>query len=209
MGLVAAYGVTNPSWASAATLSGSNFEIDDNANLTVDGPSPAIDWLDSAGTAMRPGVLVRDDRPTGQDDDSFTQGTNINDTPTTITTGSIPNNKSDLTHFGIYVDKSGSTPFVNVFWTRVQAPSGTTTMDFEFNQSMVRQNDISPPKNPAVDTHTIPLRTTGDILVTYFLEAGGTHPTLTLRKWNGLSWGTGTTVPASDGISAINTTAIT
>jgi hypothetical protein len=208
VGLVAAYGVANPSWASAATLNVGHFEIDDDANLVVDDAVHNIDWLNDAGTAMRDGVMVRDDRPTGQGDDSFTQGTNINDTPTTITTGSIPNNKSDLTHFGVYVDKSGSEPVVDVFWTRVQAPNGTTTMDFEFNQSAVRQNDISPPKNTDVDTHTIPLRTVGDVLVTYFLEAGGTHPTLTLRKWNGTSWGTGNTVPASQGIAAINSTAI-
>jgi hypothetical protein len=207
LGVIAAYGVVNPSWASAATLTGSNFEIDDDANLVVD--EGGIDWLNTAGTAMRDGVEVGDDKPTGQTDDSFTQGTNINDTPTTITTGSIPNNKSDLTHFGIYVDKAGSEPFVDVFWTRVQAPHGTTTMDFEFNQSAVRQNDISPPGNTDVDTHTIPLRTDGDILVTYFLEAGGTHPTLTWRKWSGSAWGTATAFTATDALGAINATKIT
>jgi hypothetical protein len=211
LGVIAAYGVVNPSWASAASISGSNFEIDGgnlpvtNANLVVDGASPSIDWV---STGMGTDV-VKPDRPTGQGDDSFTQGTNINDTPTTITTGSIPNNKSDLKAFGIYVEHGATDSFVNVFWTRVQAPSGTTTMDFEFNQSTVRQNDISPPKNPDVNTTTIPLRTVGDILVTYFLEAGGTHPSLTIRTWNGTAWGTSNPVPASDGLAAINTTAIT
>jgi hypothetical protein len=201
LGVIAAYGVVNPSWASAASISGSNFEIDGgnlpvtNANLVVDGASPSIDWV---STGMGTDV-VKPDRPTGQGDDSFTQGTNINDTPTTITTGSIPNNKSDLKAFGIYVEHGATDSFVNVFWTRVQAPSGTTTMDFEFNQSTVRQNDISPPKNPDVNTTTIPLRTVGDILVTYFLEAGGTHPSLTIRTWNGTAWGTSNPVPASDG----------
>jgi hypothetical protein len=208
--VMASYGVVGGTAASAASLSGSTFEIDDNANLVVDGGSGSTDWLTGgSGTAMRSGVLVRDDRPTGQDDDAFTQGTNINDTPTTITTGSIPNNKSDLTHFGIYVDKQASDAFVNVFWTRVQAPSGTTTMDFEFNQSAVRQNDISPPNNPDVDTHTIPLRTAGDILITYFLENGGTHPMLTKRTWTGSVWGPATTFSASDALGSINTSAIT
>jgi hypothetical protein len=208
VGLVAAYGVANPSWASAATLSGSNFEIDTNANLVVDGASPAIDWLNSAGTAMRDGVEVGIDRPTGQDDDSFTQGTNINDTPTTITTGSIPNSKSDLKSFGIYVDKAGSEPFVDVFWGRVQDPHGTTTMDFEFNQSAVRQNDISPPHNTDVDTHTIPLRTPGDVLVTYFLESSGDTPVLTWRKWDGSKWGASQVFSASDALASINSSAI-
>ena len=210
LGVIAAYGVVNPSFASAATLTGSNFEIDDNANLVVDGAAPAIDWLKGgSGTDLRDDVLVRTDRPTGQGDDAFTQGTNINDTPTTITTGSVPNNKSDLRHFGIMVERQAADTFVNVFWTRVQAPNGTTTMDFEFNQSAVRQNDISPPHNTDVDTHTIPLRTTGDVLVTYFLENGGTHPTLTWRKWNGSAWGASTAFSASEALGAINTTAIT
>jgi hypothetical protein len=211
LGVIAAYGVVSPAVASAASVSGSNFEIDGaenavtNANLVVDGSGSAIDWI---STGMGSDV-VKPDRPTGQGDDSFTQGTNINDTPTTITTGSIPNNKSDLKAFGIYVEHGATDSYVNVFWTRVQAPNGTTTMDFEFNQSETRQNDISPPGNTDVNTTTIPLRTVGDILVTYFLEAGGTHPTLSIRKWNGSAWGTSNPVPASDGLAAINTTAIT
>lgn len=207
VGVLAAYGVVSPGAAYAATLSGSQFEIEENANLVVDGGG--VDWLaGGTGTDLRDGVAVRDDRPTGQDDDAFTQGTNINDTPTTITTGGIPNNKSDLTHFGILVDKQAADTFVNVFWTRVQAPSGTTTMDFEFNQSAVRQNGISPPNNPDVDTTTIPLRTEGDILITYFLEKGGSHPTLTKRSWTGTAWGAATTFSSSDALAAINTSAI-
>jgi hypothetical protein len=206
LAVTAAYGVVNPMAASAASLTGSSFEIEDNANLVVEG---GTDWLaGGSGTDMRDDVLVKDDRPTGQHDDSFTQGTNINDTPTTITTGSIPNNKSDLTHFGIYVDKQATDAFVNVFWTRVQAPNGTTTMDFEFNQSSVRQNDISPPANSEVDKTTIPLRTAGDILITYFLENGGTHPTLTRRSWTGSAWGSATAFSASDALAGINTSAI-
>lgn len=208
--VIASYSLVSPSSAFAAALSGSNFEIDDpSANLVVDDDAPAIDWLaGGSGSDMRSGVIVRDDRPSGSDDDSFTQGTNINDTPTTITTGGIPPEKSDLTHFGIYVDRQANDTFINVFWTRVQAPNGTTTMDFEFNQSAVRSNGISPPHNTDVDTHTIPLRTTGDILITYFLEKGGTHPTLTKRSWTGTAWGTPTAFSASDALAAINTSAI-
>jgi hypothetical protein len=207
LGVLAAYGVVSPAPARAGSLTGSAFEIDDDANLVVDGSG--TDWLaGGSGTDLRDDVLVRNDKPTGQTDDAFSQGTNINDTPTTITTGSIPNNKSDLTHFGVYVDKQASETFVDVFWTRVQAPSGTTTMDFEFNQSATRQNAISPPHNAAVDTHTIPLRTAGDILITYFLENGGTHPTLTKRTWNGSAWGAASTFSASQALAAINTSAI-
>ncbi|MDP9182975.1 MAG: prealbumin-like fold domain-containing protein, partial [Actinomycetota bacterium] len=208
IGVIAAYGLVNPSWASAATLTGSDFEIDlPSSNLVVD--DGGIDWLaGGSGTGLRAGVHVQNDRPTGQGDDSFTQGTNINDTPTTITTGSIPNGKSDLKSFGIYIDKQATETFIDVFWSRVQDPHGTTTMDFEFNQSAVRQNSISPPKNPDVDTHTIPLRTVGDILVTYNLEQGGTNPTLTKRTWNGSVWGVVTPFSAGDSLASINTAAI-
>jgi hypothetical protein len=208
--VLASYGVVGPlTSANAASLTGSHFEIDTDANLVVDGSSPAIDWLaGGSGSDLRDDVHVKSDRPTGTLDDSFTQGTNINDTPTTITTGSIPNNKSDLKKFGIYLDKQPSETYVNLFWTRVQAPSGTTTMDFELNQSQTRENDISPPKNPDVDTHTIPLRTTGDILITYYLESSGDDPVLTKRTWNGSAWGAVQAFSASDALASINSSAI-
>ena len=208
LAIIGSYGVGSSGTALAASLTGSGFEIDTNANLVVDGADPAIDWLTGgSGTAMRAGVHVRADRPTGQEDDAFTQGTDINDTTPTITTGSVPNNKSDLTNFGVYVDRTASDAFINVFWTRVQAPSGTTTMDFEFNQSPDRSNDISPPHVP-LSTETIPVRTAGDILISYLLENGGTNPTLTKRVWSGSAWGTPTVFSASDALGSINTTAI-
>ncbi|MDQ1447523.1 MAG: hypothetical protein QOC79_494, partial [Actinomycetota bacterium] len=43
----------------ANVLTGSNFEIDTNANLAVNGASPCIDWLaGGSGTAMRSGVIT-------------------------------------------------------------------------------------------------------------------------------------------------------
>ncbi len=71
----------NPASAAAAcptlrVLSGSNFEIDVSANLKVDGAADCIDWLaGGTGTPLRPGVISKDDKPTGPDDDSFGQGT--------------------------------------------------------------------------------------------------------------------------------------
>src|SRR5947207_6381690 len=60
----------------AANGIGGNFEIDTNANLVVDGTTPAIDWLTGgAGTSMRTGVRVSTDQPTGPTDDSFGPGT--------------------------------------------------------------------------------------------------------------------------------------
>src|SRR5688500_1991759 len=88
-GLVSA----GPATAAVISLPGSNFEIDDNANLTVENPAPSIDWI--TVTENR-----KTDQPTGANDDSFGQGSK-EDTPVpSVVDGSIPNNKSDLKTFG-------------------------------------------------------------------------------------------------------------
>ena len=47
----------------------------------MDGPAAScIDWLaGGSGSAMRAGVLKKDDKPTGTTDDSFGQGTKEDD----------------------------------------------------------------------------------------------------------------------------------
>jgi hypothetical protein len=57
-------------------------------------------------------------------------------------------------------------------WERVQAPNGTTNMDFELNQSSVMSAN-----------NTTPVRTAGDILIKYDLSKGGNQPTLGFLKW--------------------------
>src|SRR5262245_38495525 len=118
--------------ATGASLPGSNYEIDglpSGANLKVDGQVPALDWA-NVTESRQP------DLPSGTGDNSFGQGTK-EDTPVpTIVSGSIPPNKSDLTHFGVYTETNAAgNRFLNLFWRRVQQPSGTTYMDFELNQS--------------------------------------------------------------------------
>jgi hypothetical protein len=59
-----------------------------------------------------------------------------------------------------------------MYWHRVQEPTGTTNMDFEFNQSrVVSGNGVTP------------VRTAGDLLIQYDLASGGTHPELFLSEW--------------------------
>ena len=122
------FGVTS---AVGASLAGSKFEIDTDANLTVQGASPAIDWVE------RHRGSVRGTRP------RVSKTTRIRVAPRKTTrarqrgTGSIPNNKSDLKVFGSYHEPGPTAThpgFLNVFWTRVQEPTGTTNMDFEFNK---------------------------------------------------------------------------
>ena len=196
---------SGPALAAVISLPGSNFEIDDDANLTVQNPAPSIDWATVTETR-------KVDKPTGATDDSFGQGSK-EDTPSpAVVDGSIPNNKSDLKTFGVYFESNNSGKFLNVFWNRVQDPTGTTNMDFEFNQSStLSANGVTP------------VRTAGDALIQYDLTSGGTHPELFLSKWVATGpgsqceannttpcWGTRVNLTTSgDATGSINTTPIT
>jgi hypothetical protein len=147
------------------SLPGSNFEIDTNANLKQDDASPSIDWASVNST-------VQPDLDSGAGDDSFGQGTKEDTAVPAVVSGSIPPNKSDLLTFGVYLEKNADGTFLNLFWHRVQEPSGTTNMDFEFNQSkLLTANGVTP------------VRTAGDLLIQYDLAQGGTNPQLFLSKW--------------------------
>jgi len=201
-------------------LSGSNFEIDTDANLKVDGASPCIDWLTGgAGTGLRPpdpssgdqGVLTKNDKPSGANDDSFGQGTSENDTNPTIVDGSIPPNKSDLKTFGVYTETTASGKFLELFWTRINSPEGTTNMDFELNQKFC--DPSATPTNCANNSHTppeTPIRTSGDKLITYDLSRGGTVPTISIRTWDGTSWSAPTVIsgPGDKALGSVNTSTI-
>src|SRR6266536_1513857 len=196
-----------PSCPTANVLSGSNFEIDTNANLTVDGGGTCIDWLtDGSGSAMRPGVITKNDLPSGTSDNSFGQGSQENDVNPTIVTGSIPPNKSDLKTFGLYAEGGTSPQFLELFWSRVQNPSGTTNMDFELNQTFC--DPSATPTNCSTNGVT-PVRTIGDKLITYDLSNGGTVATISIRTWLGAAWGPATDLTAAgEALGTVNTSAI-
>jgi hypothetical protein len=146
------------------SLPNSNFEIDVDANLRLD-TAGLIDWVTVAESR-------RTDLPTGTSDNSFGQGSK-EDTPVpSVVAGSIPPNKSDLLHFGVYLETTASDKFLHLFWHRVQEPSGTTNMDFEFNQSSTTSGN-----------GVTPLRTAGDLLIQYDLSQGGVNPQLFVSKW--------------------------
>jgi hypothetical protein len=148
-----------------ATLPGSTFNAGD-ANLILDGtPTDVRDWANVS-------FLPKADLPTGQTDNSFTEGTKEDTLVPTIEFGSIPPNKSDLLWFYNYAERIGNNWYLNLAWVRVQDPSGTTNMDFEFNQSEVlSSNGITF------------VRTAGDILIKYDLSNGGTNPTMGYHRW--------------------------
>ena len=185
--------------ALGASVSGSNFEIDSNANLVVDNASPSVDWLvDGTNSAMRDDVAVQEDTPSGKNDTAFGQGSNEDQAVPTFKRGSIPPNKSDLTNFGVFEEQTAAGSFLHMFWTRVQEPSGTTNMDFEFNQKRC-------PENCSSNGHT-PVRTAGDILIEYHLDNGGTVATLSMREWTGSAWGPESSL--SDALGDVNDSAI-
>jgi len=179
------------------SLPGSNFEIDTDANLKVDDAAPSIDWASVA-------EVRKVDTASGALDESFGQGTKEDTANPTVVNGSIPPNKSDLKAFGVYQEGED---FLHLFWARVQDPSGTTNMDFEFNQN--KCDTVDPTGNVCAGNGITPLRLAGDLLITYDLSRGGTVPTLSLREWDGSAWGAAVSLTGSgDATGSINTSSI-
>jgi hypothetical protein len=179
---------------SAASLPGSNFEIDDpaglttGANLVVNGSDPpSLDWMNV--TQQR-----QADKPSGTQDDSYQGGVKEDTVCPGEVTGSIPNNKSDLLEFGGYFEAEANGPgWLHVYWARVNNPSGTTNMDFEFNRSTT-------PCASGPNT----VRTTGDVLLQFDVDQGGAQAHLSRRTWTGTAWGPKTDLGATEAIGAIN-----
>lgn len=160
--------IAGPSFASHGdvTLSGSTFEIDSNANLKVDHTAPpSLDWANVSEVRQA-------DKASGSGDDSFGQGSKEDTLVPTVVDGSIPPNKSDLKNFGLYLEDTAGDDFLHLFWHRVQDPTGTTNMDFEFNKS----EDLT-------SNGVTPVRSEGDLLIQYDLANGGTNPELFLSEW--------------------------
>src|SRR5215217_6896186 len=115
------------------SLPGSNFEIDTDANLKVNDAAPSIDWASVNETRKA-------DTQSGATDESFGQGTKEDTAVPSVVDGGIPPNKSDLKFFGLYQEGDTSGGFLNLFWSRVQDPTGTTNMDFELNKRQCTPN---------------------------------------------------------------------
>jgi len=184
------------------TLPGSNFEIDTDANLKVNDAAPSIDWASVNETRKA-------DTQSGATDESFGQGTKEDTAVPSVVDGGIPPNKSDLKFFGLYQEGDTSGGFLNLFWSRVQDPTGTTNMDFELNKRQCTPNQ-TPTADPDCSANGLtPIRSVGDVLVIYDLSNGGTHPTLSIRRWTGSAWGPATLLTdAVDATGSINTSAI-
>jgi Prealbumin-like fold domain len=150
-------------FGASSTIGLSNFEAVDG-NLKVD----TVGNLDWANVNE-----LRQLDATGPTDNSFGQGTSEDDPVPTIVTGSVPPNKSDLKSMSFYALNVDATHrYIELAWSRVQEPTGTTNMDFEFNKSSeLSANGVTP------------VRTAGDALIQYDLARGGQTPTLFLSRW--------------------------
>ena len=156
-----------------ASLTGSNFEIDVDANLKVNDAAPSTDW---AGVAE----IRATDKVNGTGDDSYAGGVKEDTVCPGAVTDSIPPNKSDLLSFHVYREPGSALHpgFLNLAWSRVSDPSGTTLMDFEFNQSSTKCAS-----GPNI------VRTIGDLLIEYAIDQGGSRADITARTWTGSAWG--------------------
>ena len=158
-----------------ASLPGSNFEIDEDANLKVDDPAPpSLDWANVS-------EIRATDAVNGTGDNSYAGGVKEDTVCPGETTDSIPPNKSDLLSFHVYEEAgNASNPagYLNLAWSRVSEPSGTTLMDFEFNQS----------STPCSSGPNV-VRTAGDLLIEYAIDQGGARADITARTWTGTAWG--------------------
>jgi len=186
---VVAVAVVLVSGASSASLPGSAFEID--GNLIVNGGAGALDWANV--TQNR-----RADAPTGTNDDSYQGGTKEDTVCPGETTGSIPNNKSDLLEFGGYSESEVNGPgWLHVYWARVNDPSGTTNMDFEFNRSTTKCAS-----GPNI------VRTVGDVLLQFDVDQGGAQAHLSRRTWTATGWSGPTALGTTEAIGEINQVSI-
>ena len=171
---------------------GSTFDAKDGNLLSADYTgTPSItttDWclLPTTGatcTDTAPGFKSKLDKPTGQQDDSI--GSKEDDPIPSVGTGSIPNNKSDLTRMFIAHERaSNGHIFAYLAWERVQDPTGTTLMDFEFNRNKcVFVSGAPTADSQCTNNNVTPARTAGDLLIEYGLAAGSTTPSLAYYKW--------------------------
>jgi Prealbumin-like fold domain len=177
-------------FAASANLPGSTFEGNDG-NFVVNTPGNT-DWENVHG-----GVTTGVDLPTGQNDNSFGQGTKESDVNVTVVSGQIPNSKADLGNFYVANETlANNHVLMYLGWTRVNT-SGTTNFDFEINQ--VAQPDLTTPGPKTL------VRTPGDIIINYDFQGGAQNPTLAFRTWlaNG-TWSAATPITSPNGEAEVN-----
>jgi hypothetical protein len=157
----------------AAGLAGSSFESTDG-NLIVDSTR---DWANIGIDCGEGSDNCKLDKPTGATDDSLGQGSKDDDQTPTVVTGSIPNNKSDLTRFYVESETIGKDVFLYLATERANT-LGTANYSIELNQ-------LAQPDPPAAGGSWTLERTAGDVLILFDFTSGGNveKVELGLAKW--------------------------
>jgi hypothetical protein len=185
---------------SNASISGSTFGGGDGNLACNDAALPgggALDWNCLNTSGSDPKLNIGLEQFSGQQDNSFGQGTKENNAAVTLVQGSIPPNKSDLTRFYEASEVISGHVLLYLAWERSNV-LGSANMDFEINKVGTPCLDSTGPF--PVDC-TIN-RSVGDVLVTYDFTNGGGTPTVGLRTWNGSSWQVATTVVAESAVNS-------
>jgi len=170
--------------APGACLSGSTFESGDgNDAVAADVLGTDLDWSTYTVNGTLNGVTYfkQQDKAPGNNDDSYGNGAKEDDVNPGVVSGSIPPNKSDLDSFSTAYETNPTNNHTLLYlkWTRLNV-LGSADMDFEFNQ-------LTTPVSSATPTvHTYPsgqpVRTDGDILITYDYGGSGA-PVIALLHW--------------------------
>jgi len=151
-------------------LTGSTFAGGDGNLLTSPTTFGSTDWQNVSG--LNAGF----DLPTCTGDNSFGQGTKEDNPNVTVVSGSIPNNKSDLTRFyeSSEFSSANNHNFLYLGWERANS-LGTANIDFEINQKT--QPDLTTPGAKTLN------RSPGDLLVTFDFTNGGGKPSIGILRW--------------------------
>lgn len=165
-GAALALGVAMLPGLADANLAGSTFESNDG-NLLVN-TTGNLDWENA------PNLAIGTEQFSGKSDNSFGQGAKEDDPNTTVVTGSIPPNKSDLTRFYVANNKQAGSSFLYLAWERSNV-LGSANMDFEINK--LAQPDLTTTGPKVLN------RSAGDLLITFDFTNGGGNPVLGMLTW--------------------------
>ena len=169
-----------PAGAILALVASSLVLLPSLAGATLSGGSP----FDASNGIKDANVDQFPDLPTGTSDNSYAQGAKEDDLCPAVETGSIPNNKADLTNFYVATGKGTTDTFLYLAWDRAST-NGTVTLDFELNKSGVIKTV------PQGCNGVNPDRSVGDKLITYDLQGNKDAQTvvISVRSWGGSAWG--------------------
>jgi hypothetical protein len=170
----------------SANVAPSTFNANDGNLIQEATPAGNTDWCNQTASQLTgeggvcptadlaPNLTQQSDLIKSTSDNAFGQGAK-EDTPCpTVVFGSIPPQKSDLSRFYTAHEIVGGDTFLYLAWERSNI-LGNANMDFEFNQSKTLcSNEPSGNK--------VPVRTNGDLMVTYDFGGSGT-PQLNLLFW--------------------------